>query len=244
MRMTEDTVLLPMRRLLRSLYRRFVPLPVPPCEPETLDLLEAVLRPDSNVVDAGCNRGSILQEIVRLAPNGRHFAFEPNPMLFRNLRRAWPAVDVRRIALSDQPGRATFHLYTNFDGFSGFEAHKDVGGGDVQVIDVDTARLDDVLPREQRIDLIKIDVEGAEHRVLLGARETLARWRPVVVFECGKGGLDLYGTEPAEIVRTLESHGLRVKPLIGWRDAPPLTPEQFAAMFAEGTHFMWVAMTS
>ena len=231
-----------MRRLLRGLYRYFVPLPVPPCEPETLDLLSAVLRPDSNVVDAGANRGSILQEIVRLAPRGRHLAFEPNPMLFRNLRRAWPAVDVRRLALSDQAGRATFHLYTNFDGFSGFEPHRDVGGGDVRVIDVETARLDDVLPKDTQVDLIKIDVEGAEYRVLQGARATLARCRPIVVFECGKGGLDLYGTDPTQIVTLLESLGLKVKPLIGWRTAPPVTPEQFRVMFDSGAHFMWVAL--
>ena len=230
-----------MRRYLRSLYRRFVPLPVPPCEPETLDLLSAVLRADSSVVDIGCNRGSILREIVRLAPDGRHFAFEPNPMLVRNLRRAWPGVDVRQMALADRAGRATFHLYTNFDGFSGFEAHRDVQGGDVEVIEVETARLDDVLPADQRIDLIKIDVEGAEYRVLLGARETLARWHPLVVFECGKGGLDLYGTDPGEIVELLASFGLRVRPLIGWRAAPAVSAEVFRRMFEEGEQFMWVA---
>lgn len=230
-----------MRRFLRRVFRHFVPLPVPPAEPETLALLVAVLRPDSNVVDAGCNRGSILREIVRLAPHGTHHAFEPNPQLCRVLRRSYPRVGVHQLALSDRVGTASFQLFTAFDGFSGFHRREDSQGADVETITVETARLDDLLPPDRHVDLIKIDVEGAEHLVMSGALGILKRCRPVVVFECGKGGLDLYGIAPGAIVDLLAGTGHTVRPLVGWPDAPAVSREEFERMFAEGTHYMWVA---
>ncbi len=232
-----------LRRVLRAAFRSVVPLPVPPCDHETLAVMTAVLRRDSVAVDAGCNRGSILREIVRLAPEGRHLAFEPNPMLARRLRREYPGVEVHQAALSDRSGTAPFHLAA-FDGLSGFERGPDTGGSEVEVVTVQTVRLDDVVSANRRIAFIKIDVQGAEYLVLRGARELLARDRPVVVFECGLGGLELYGTEPRAIVELFDAIGFTVHPLVGWPASAAVSGETFAAMFAAGTHYMWVAQGS
>src|SRR5438132_12398776 len=91
----------PVRRWLRRQYRRFRPTPIPVCDHETRRVLMATLRPNSNTVDVGCNRGSILREILQLSPNGRHFAFEPIPSLFVELCRRFPGVECHGIALSD-----------------------------------------------------------------------------------------------------------------------------------------------
>lgn len=228
---------------LRRLYRLFVPEPVPPCDPETLEVLTRTLARDSCAVDVGANRGSILREIVRLAPDGRHFAFEPIPRLFRWLTRRFPGVTCRQFALSDAAGSATFNYFERADGFSGLLRRPDVEtqSGAARPITVETARLDDVVPVDVRVAFIKIDVEGAEFRVLMGARETLRRCRPVVVFECGKGGLDQDGRTPEQVFDLLASLGMELRPLIGWPEAPPLMQQGFADAFRSGEHYMWVA---
>jgi FkbM family methyltransferase len=73
---------------------------------------------------------------------------------------------------------------------------------------VPTFPLDDLVGESERIDLVKIDVEGAEHRVVLGGQKTLERCRPVVVSElslemCKR----ISGTEPAEFLRWFTSRG-------------------------------------
>ena len=68
-------------------------------------LMEEVLEPDSDCLDVGAHAGSVLAELVRLAPEGRHVAWEPLPEFAERLRRAYPEVEVREAALSDEAGR-------------------------------------------------------------------------------------------------------------------------------------------
>ena len=63
-----------------------------------------VLREDSNCIDVGANRGVILAEMCRVAPGGRHIAFEPTPIKARWLRKKFPEVQVEEVAVSDVAG--------------------------------------------------------------------------------------------------------------------------------------------
>ncbi len=158
--------------------------------------LKRVLRRNSNCIDIGCHYGSMLSCFSRLAPNGRHVAFEPTPVKVRFLRRKFPDVDVRELALSDRPGPASFYINRSQSGFSGLARH---GEGDFEQIDVPCARLDDVVPRYRRFDFLKLDVEGAELLVFRGALELLRRDRPTIFFECGPSGPELFGYKAGEI---------------------------------------------
>jgi len=231
------------RRILRRLYRSVVPTPVIPCDDETLAVLTSVLRPDSNAIDIGCNRGSILREIVRLAPRGRHFAFEPIPAHHRELSRRYPTVDCRRMALSDEKGTVQFTHFRDKDGFSGM-VHRDIGPdpGQVEQIPVKTDQLDALIPADLPIALIKIDVEGAEYRVLRGAQALLRRCRPVVIFECGLGGLDTFGHTPGQVFDLLEDCGLEIDVLKRWPSRKaPLSRDDFIAIFTSNSDFMFTA---
>jgi hypothetical protein len=64
-------------------------------------ILSYVLREDSCCVDVGAHTGDLLAQMVRLAPRGRHWAFEPLPHLAADLRQRFPTVEVREAALSD-----------------------------------------------------------------------------------------------------------------------------------------------
>ena len=179
-------------------------------------LLAFTLRPDSCCLDVGAYVGGVLSELCRLAPAGRHIAWEPVPRLHRELAPRFPGVDVRLAALSDRAGSRTFTHVVSLPAYSGFRERAYPGPQRLERIDVRTERLDDALPPGYAPDLVKVDVEGAEGEVLAGGIETIARHRPVVVFEHQRGAADRYGTAPADVWRLLcEGAGLRIFDLDG-----------------------------
>ena len=166
-------------------------------------LMAGVLSRDSNCIDVGAHRGIILEQMVRLAPEGRHIAFEPYPGLGAELADRFPGVDVRTTALFNERSRRPFNARADDPGLSGLA---DPAG---QQPAVDVVRLDDALPEGYRPALIKVDVEGAEYQVLEGGLETLRRHQPVVAFEHSLGCRH-YGKEPGGVYELLESAGLRI----------------------------------
>ncbi len=181
-------------------------------------VLAAVLRARGTYVDVGCNRGQVLAEAVRVAPAGRHVAFEPIPALAAELRSRFPAVEVRELAVSDRPGSTQFCHFTGLDGWSGLRRNPAVSDeqGRPQYIDVRLSTLDLELEELQlRPDLIKIDVEGAELDVLRGASGLLASARPPIVFEHVAAAGELYGHAPGELWDLLAQAGYRIFSVTG-----------------------------
>jgi FkbM family methyltransferase len=202
-------------------------------------LLQELLEPESDCLDVGAHEGTVLREIVRFAPRGRHVAWEPLPEFAAHLRRRFPAVEVRQAALSDQAGERDFAYVVDEPGWSGFVARPTPDGGPVETITVRCERLDDALPAGVRPELVKIDVEGAEEEVLRGASETLRRHRPVIVFEHGAGSAEYYGTTPLGIHDFLTGElGYTIQGLDG---DGPYTAERFAEVVASGERVNFVA---
>jgi FkbM family methyltransferase len=161
-------------------------------------LMTFTLRPDSCCVDVGAHRGGVLRDIVRLAPAGRHIAYEPLPVLAAELAASFPAVDVRNAAVGAKPGEVTFSHVLSDPMLSSLH---DRGHAETELehITVRLDALDESLPEDFVPTLIKVDVEGAELGVFQGAIETLRRHRPVVAFEHGVGGADNFGTTPDDV---------------------------------------------
>jgi FkbM family methyltransferase len=179
-------------------------------------LLSFSLSLDSNCIDVGCNEGEVLAEIIRVAPNGRHIAYEPLPHLHQQLVTLFPRVDIRQAALSNSEGTNQFLFVKNLPGYSGLRRRAYPRPPDIEVLAVRTERLDDHLDPDYVPTLIKIDVEGAEALVIEGAIQTLKRHRPIVLFEFGKGASDFYQVAPATIFSLLcEEAGLRIFDLDG-----------------------------
>jgi FkbM family methyltransferase len=195
-------------------------------------LLAFTLSADSSCIDIGAHHGDVLAEMLRIAPHGRHLAFEPLPNLCKLLRERFPGVEVHEAALSNHAGEATFaHLIGPAEGWSGLLFRPLPGGQEAEVeqIVVQLEVLDDVLDPEFRPTVIKIDVEGAEQQVLQGAMKTLQRHQPIVIFEHGSGSAESYGTGPADIHNLLTGDaGLRVFDLDG---SGPYSLEQFEHTF-------------
>jgi FkbM family methyltransferase len=157
-------------------------------------ILATSLTSDGMYVDVGTNRGQVLREALRIAPHGRHIAFEPIPGLAAQVTREFPDVDCRAIALGARKEVARFCHFTRLDGWSGLRRSptlSDAQGAPV-FIDVEVSTLDAEIA-DMKPSIIKIDVEGAEGAVLEGARSVLARARPIVIFEHVPDAAALYG---------------------------------------------------
>lgn len=148
-----------------------------------------VARPGDVAVDIGGNLGEWMAPLAAaVGPEGRVYAFEPVPVLADALAKTarlnghGATVEIVRSAVSDATGEAPFNV-TMAAGGDGALSGLSSGGGAT----VPTITLDDFMAERGlgRLDLIKIDVEGAERRVLEGARRTLETCKPRLVFESG-----------------------------------------------------------
>jgi FkbM family methyltransferase len=150
-------------------------------EPEVSELFGAIVSPGDTVFDVGANAGYF--SLVARDLGARAFAFEPNPVALRLLRRSIAAdgsgVTVVASACSDRDGTAT--LYPHSLDNTGMSSITKPGAREVRVT---TVTLDGFAEsRGLTPALLKIDVEGHELAVIAGARRILRVARPVAIIE-------------------------------------------------------------
>ena len=167
-------------------------------------------------MDVGSNRGQVLREAVRVAPDARHVAFEPIPSLAAEIERELPAVEYRNLALGAASGKARFCHFTKLDGWSGLRRNPEISDerGGPEYIDVGVSTLDEQFP-DLGPGLIKIDVEGAELQVLEGARGVLAGARPLLMFEHVAEAAELYESSSASLWDLLSGFGYMIFAVTG-----------------------------
>jgi FkbM family methyltransferase len=146
-------------------------------------ILESRLNATSCVVDVGTHLGSFLSLVIRLAPQGKHIAFEPSPTRCPLLRRKFPNVEIFECAAGDINGHSTFIEDRKQPGYSRLFS---ATGPNDETYQVQVRRLDDVLANRPKIDVIKMDIQGGELAAVKGATTLIAKWRPMVIFECGQ----------------------------------------------------------
>lgn len=189
-------------------------------------VLASALHADATYVDVGANRGQILREAVRVAPQGQHVAFEPIPTLAGAIASAFPGVDCRQIAVGASTGVAQFCHFTQMDGWSGLRRSPEVSDerGHPKYITVTVSTLEVELATVTP-SVLKIDVEGAELEVFEGGRAVLRDARPVVIFEHVGEAAALYGAAPDGIWDLLSELGYRIFSVTG---DGPFTRSEFA----------------
>lgn len=161
-------------------------------EPE-LHHLPRFLKPGSTFLDVGANIGLFaLRAAALVGPGGRVLAVEPAAIsadrLEANLAlNAFAHVVVTRAALSDHEGLAQLRHVELGNDPQAWSIMPEAGGAEAEQVRTTTL---DALAAQQglaRLDLIKMDVEGAEPMVVAGGRATLARFRPAIMFEINSG---------------------------------------------------------
>jgi FkbM family methyltransferase len=213
---------------------------------QTLQIIRKVCNAGSNCIDVGAHKGEVLDQILRFAPSGMHFAFEPIPEMYRGLIEKYkskPNCKIFDLALSNSKGSSTFNYVVSNPSYSGLIKRKyDRSNEEDTQITVKTDFLDAVIPADIVITLIKIDVEGGELLVMEGAKQVLTRNKPVVIFEHGLGASDFYNSTPDKVYNLLSECGLKISRLKDWlKGRPSLSLESFKDIYGRNAEYYFIA---
>jgi FkbM family methyltransferase len=177
-------------------------------------LLANISQPGMFVVDVGANIGLYSLLFARwTGPRGHVWAFEPDPDNFAALQsnlRANRCVNVSAVHSAVGAASGEGQLYLS-------DAHK----GDHRVYQSDNGRakipvqmvaLDDFFPPDQRLDLVKMDIQGAEGMALAGMKRVI-KSNPdlVIVLEFWPSGLRQAGSSPEGILEGLQEQGFTLE---------------------------------
>jgi FkbM family methyltransferase len=195
--------------------------------------LYQLIQKDHVVFDVGSNLGEVcLRAAAQVGPGGMVHAFEPDPISFRKLTdnlalNPFGNVFVSNLGLGEAP--ATLEMRVPCDTNRG--GNRIWSGSASAHFPVHIETLDRMVAEREleRVDVIKIDVEGFELSVLKGARETLARFRPALFVELCDANLREQRTSGAEVIDHLHAAGYVVSdagtdlPLDARAPLPPMT---------------------
>lgn len=194
-------------------------------EPDTVRALSALLRPGAVFLDIGAAFGQYtLLGADAVGDSGQVHAFEPEP-----ISHAWLAANVKRnhlrnvtlaqIALGDAPGFVDLYLGSPDNlGTTSLRQQYNYTGRSVRV-EVKELDLYVALAGLSRVDVIKIDVEGAESLVFAGATKVLAM-RPAMIIEFEESNQARFGSSCAELARLLTNKGYRLESLMDGQRVP------------------------
>jgi FkbM family methyltransferase len=214
---------------------------------QTAAIIRRTCTVRSNCIDAGTHKGEILDLFIKSAPLGHHFGFEPLPQLYAALCKKYNRknnIHLFDAALSHRCGTSSFNYVRSNPSYSGLKKRSyDRPFEEDEQIEVRTVTLDSVMmPLDIPVHLVKIDVEGGELDVLKGARGVLSTYHPLVIFECGIGGSDHYGTTPHMLYHFFEELGYRILLMdVFLKGGAPLSYDQFKEQFNRNLHYYFIA---
>lgn len=152
-------------------------------------LLESLCLPGKAFVDVGSHIGSVIDGVRRHSSPSLVVAVEAIPAKADALRRKFPEAVIHSCAVGDRDGEISFFIDMKQSGFSSLYPSRNADH--LREIRVPMRRLDDLL-KGMDVDVVKIDVEGAELAALRGAAAVLSKYAPTIMFESGPeevGGL-------------------------------------------------------
>jgi FkbM family methyltransferase len=171
-------------------------------------LLAETLKPGSVVVDAGANIGIYSQFLsTRVGPDGVVHSFEPHPSNFERLQEAvgdLSNVRLNKAAVSNESGPAVLYLSETLN-----VDHRTYPCPDETrvALPIRAIKLDDYFKPDDRVDLIKLDIQGYELHALRGATRLLADNLEIkLLFEFWPYGLTGAGSSAEQLTAFLLSH--------------------------------------
>jgi FkbM family methyltransferase len=163
-------------------------------EAETVKVFLRLVEDAALYVDVGANTGAYVLIACAVNPRVRVMAFEPVPFIFDRLcnnvvLNGWPdRCWMRKEAVADVVGTTTFHVPSGGLPTSASLDPRGFRQTPGTLISVPVTTLDMVRAGTDKVDLIKIDVEGFEDKVLDGMPRVLEDDRPTIIVECNPDG--------------------------------------------------------
>ena len=173
--------------------------------------LRRLITPGMTVYDIGANIGIYTQFLAKLVGvSGRVVAFEPEHRNVERLRTAthqYHQVEVLHAAVSDRSGILKLYVAEDLN----VDHRSYPCEGSRSFVEINAIALDDFAVDRGTVDVIKMDIQGAELAALRGARRMLSQNSPALLLEYWPYGLRSAGEDPRLLIEELETHGYNVR---------------------------------
>lgn len=185
-------------------------------EPATTKLLQSIMKPGMTFVDVGAHVGYYsLLAARQVGPQGKVYSFEPEPvnysLLIKNVElNGYSNVSAKSNAVSGSVGSVSLHVSALDSGRNSVYRH---GLPEQGIIEVETTTLDAFFEAKSwpKIDLIKMDVEGAEQDVLNGMVQLLDKTENLkMIMEFNPALLQSAGVDPLQFLAGPVKSGFKI----------------------------------
>ncbi|MFB2833814.1 FkbM family methyltransferase [Floridanema evergladense] len=178
------------------------------------ELIWRLLEPGELAIDVGANIGYITSLMAqKVGQKGKVLSFEPLPKIYEELSEnisywqnqlGWHQITINQKALSNQSGQGILYLPRDFNENRGTASLSNPEKDVLETCPVDLVKLDEIIPENEHIGLIKIDVEGHELEVLQGADRLISNQQiRDIVFE-------EHRAYPSPVTQFLEDRGYSI----------------------------------
>ncbi len=207
-------------------------------------VIKKICTPQSVCIDVGAQDGKILALIIKHCPKVIHYAFEPLPHLYKLLVRKYgSAAKIFQLAVSNQKGIAVFNDADTQVATHGLFKQSNADKPINETTRVATDLLDNVLPADEKISLIKLDLAGGELNALLGASNLINQYHPAILLKFLKGDAEIYGENVAAIFRFLTDKGYSIYLFKNYiKEQPALKLKDFNRHYSIGDEYFFVVV--
>lgn len=179
-----------------------------PYEPHVTHLFKNITKPNSICLDLGALVGFHSLMLAYLVPEGMVYSFEPSPEMYANL--------CKNIEANNMPNIEAINKGV-FDQEGDFEFIENIGVGQSHIIQKDSGLdpsrviscvvIDDWVKTKNipQIDIIKMDIEGAEVNAIQGAMTSITTWKPDMVIEFNSNAASFLGYAPEDLIYLLQN---------------------------------------
>lgn len=175
--------------------------------PEAKNIGKYIKNPEV-CFDIGANYGVYSFYLSKKFPNSKIYSFEPYSRSFYILRKIKKRFNLqnifpKRLALGNKNEKMKIWVHDFEDAMATISKNK---GEDVVMV-----KLDDFVKKNKinKIDFIKIDVEGFEKNIIDGGMKTIKEFKPVILMEIVETLLKKFNSTPKEIIKMMERLGYR-----------------------------------
>jgi len=182
-------------------------------EPVETEIVKKEIKENDIILDVGANIGYYSLIFAQLiGKSGKVYSFEPDPTNFEILKKnilvnKHENVILENKAVSNKEGNLKLYLSTENNGMHRIYPSKWCK----ESIDINSIKIDNYFNKNQKIDFIKLDIEGAEYDALLGMESIIQNNENIVIFiEFVPTSLEEHGTNPEKVIDFFINHKFKI----------------------------------